>query len=442
MNLTLLPTDLKSTEKTQSTLDNPVAGDHSSQFGQLLNAETSSMQKSTAQAEKNVLKGEKPADDKTAGSEWLQSKPVSGTTTTGNTSQTDAPQQEEGAEFAVLKEDELLSAEALSAVIPIQIAELVNPSSTSSNLAENTDELQAGANGKLHALLGKDIKNARLANSGIAEPPEENDQDGNIRLDLLKDSTLNNNTNIHPTLTPVAGKTKLAADNKTASDNTIPKNMALNSGKDLNLLQMAVQGTSALTATAMETPTTDSPLILANSPLLSAGQQSAGQFQLNSTTTPLLSAHLGSEEWQQQLNQHVLFFNRNGLQQAELRLHPQELGALHIRMSVEDNQAHMHFVSAHQNVRAALEAALPGLRHALAESGIQLAQSSVNSDSQGNWQQDHHAGNPTNHNPGSRAETQGHDSTTTTEMMASHAPTIRVTPQQLASTRGGVDTFA
>ncbi|WP_337262983.1 MULTISPECIES: flagellar hook-length control protein FliK [unclassified Serratia (in: enterobacteria)] len=97
--------------------------------------------------------------------------------------------------------------------------------------------------------------------------------------------------------------------------------------------------------------------------------------------TPQLQAPLGSPEWQQALGQQVLMFQRNGQHNAELRLHPQELGALQITLKLDDNQAQLHIASAHGQVRSAVEAALPQLRQALAESGINLGQSSVGSES-------------------------------------------------------------
>ncbi|MBH2886433.1 flagellar hook-length control protein FliK [Serratia marcescens] len=103
--------------------------------------------------------------------------------------------------------------------------------------------------------------------------------------------------------------------------------------------------------------------------------------------TPQLNAQLGSPEWQQALNQQVLMFHRNGQQSAELRLHPQELGALQITLKLDDQQAQLHIASAHGQVRAAVEAAMPQLRHALAESGINLGQSSVGGESTPQWQQ-------------------------------------------------------
>lgn len=103
--------------------------------------------------------------------------------------------------------------------------------------------------------------------------------------------------------------------------------------------------------------------------------------------TPQLNAQLGSPEWKQALSQQVLMFHRNGQQSAELRLHPQELGALQITLQLDDKQAQLHIASAHGQVRAAVEAAMPQLRHALAESGINLGQSSVGGEATPQWQQ-------------------------------------------------------
>lgn len=102
---------------------------------------------------------------------------------------------------------------------------------------------------------------------------------------------------------------------------------------------------------------------------------------LPTVAAPVLSAPLGSHEWQQSLSQHITLFTRQGQQSAELRLHPEDLGQVQISLKLDDNQAQLQMVSAHSHVRAALEAALPVLRTQLAESGIQLGQSSISSES-------------------------------------------------------------
>lgn len=91
----------------------------------------------------------------------------------------------------------------------------------------------------------------------------------------------------------------------------------------------------------------------------------------------MIAAQLGSDEWQQALGQQLVMFARNNQSNAELRLHPADLGSLQISLHIQDNQLQIHMVSDHAQVRDTLQAALPHLRSALAESGIQLGQSSV-----------------------------------------------------------------
>ncbi|WP_226092947.1 flagellar hook-length control protein FliK [Dickeya oryzae] len=102
--------------------------------------------------------------------------------------------------------------------------------------------------------------------------------------------------------------------------------------------------------------------------------------------TSQISAPLGTQQWNDALGQQVVMFTRNGQQTAELKLHPEELGSLHITLKIEDNQAQIHLVSGNSQVRSALESALPHLRNAMAENGINLGQSSVGSDAS-SWQQ-------------------------------------------------------
>ncbi|NIG76634.1 flagellar hook-length control protein FliK [Cedecea neteri] len=149
-------------------------------------------------------------------------------------------------------------------------------------------------------------------------------------------------------------------------------------------------------------------------------------------TAPMISAQLGSHEWQQQISQHVTLFTRQGQHSAELRLHPEDLGQVQISLKLEDNQAQLQMMSPHSHVRAALEAALPSLRTALAESGIQLGQSNISSESfaqqqSGQQQQQQSA------RSGERFSLSGND--------AEPLP-VADSLQRLASSNGAVDIFA
>lgn len=89
---------------------------------------------------------------------------------------------------------------------------------------------------------------------------------------------------------------------------------------------------------------------------------------------------LETPEWKQAISQQVVMMSRNGVQNAELRLHPEELGSLHITLRLQQEQAKIHIVSDHALVRQVLEQAIPQLRTAMADSGIQLGQANVSAD--------------------------------------------------------------
>lgn len=99
----------------------------------------------------------------------------------------------------------------------------------------------------------------------------------------------------------------------------------------------------------------------------------------------LLNQALGTPAWQQGLSQQLSYFTRNGIHDAELRLHPDDLGKLKINLRLNNDQVQLHFITENHQVSAALEAAMPHLRTSLAESGINLGHSSVGAESSSSW---------------------------------------------------------
>ncbi|MNQ04399.1 Flagellar hook-length control protein [compost metagenome] len=90
-----------------------------------------------------------------------------------------------------------------------------------------------------------------------------------------------------------------------------------------------------------------------------------------------LAAPLASREWQQGLGQQLIGLHQRGEQQIELHLHPADLGPLSISLKLGELGAQAQFLSAHPQVRAAIEQAIPQLREALASQGISLGETSV-----------------------------------------------------------------
>ncbi|AEK60791.1 flagellar hook-length control protein FliK [Collimonas fungivorans] len=94
-----------------------------------------------------------------------------------------------------------------------------------------------------------------------------------------------------------------------------------------------------------------------------------------------------SDGWGAALGKQIVWMGNSNNQSAELHLNPPDLGPLKVTLTISDNQAQAMFVSTHQSVRTALEAALPQLRNSLAENGISLGNTSVSADAQQPQQQ-------------------------------------------------------
>jgi flagellar hook-length control protein FliK len=70
--------------------------------------------------------------------------------------------------------------------------------------------------------------------------------------------------------------------------------------------------------------------------------------------------------------ERVTWMVREGLQAAELTLHPNELGPVRIELSLDGDAASIGVVAAQAETRGAIEQALPRLREMLAQQGLQL----------------------------------------------------------------------
>ena len=62
---------------------------------------------------------------------------------------------------------------------------------------------------------------------------------------------------------------------------------------------------------------------------------------------------------------------------AHIRVTPNDLGAIEVRLQLDGDRVHASFSSAHAEVRQALESSLPRLREMLGEHGMELAHADV-----------------------------------------------------------------
>jgi flagellar hook-length control protein FliK len=98
--------------------------------------------------------------------------------------------------------------------------------------------------------------------------------------------------------------------------------------------------------------------------------------------SPAIQAPLHDPRWNQQLGDRVLWMARGEAQTAQISITPAHLGPIQISISLQGDQMTAHFISAHQEVRQALEDAMPRLREMLSGAGINLGQANVGAQQQ------------------------------------------------------------
>lgn len=168
----------------------------------------------------------------------------------------------------------------------------------------------------------------------------------------------------------------LGTDTRQAADTgTDLRNMLATTGKaearpQLDAADLALQQAreAALQATAQANPT----------PVAAALVQPAMLEAQAAAAADVLTAHVGTDQWEHQVGQKIVYMVGSEEQTANLTLNPPDLGPMQVVLSITNDQASVTFSSNQLEVRQALENALPRLREMMSESGIALGNASVN----------------------------------------------------------------
>jgi hypothetical protein len=161
------------------------------------------------------------------------------------------------------------------------------------------------------------------------------------------------------------------------------------------------------------------------------GSAFAGTSTAGTIANSPLGASVNGQGWNQAVGERVVFMARNGIQRADVRLHPQNLGPLDIRVSVQNDQASVTFNVQNASTREAVEQALPRLRELFEQQGMDLVDVDV-SDQQQQFAEEGER------RPGS-GEHPGHGEVAADD--GAEGTVVSMTPDEVAA-RGGVDYYA
>lgn len=95
------------------------------------------------------------------------------------------------------------------------------------------------------------------------------------------------------------------------------------------------------------------------------------------TDVPAITKPLSHPEWNKDLGERIVWMSSKAIPAAEIRLNPQHLGPISVRVNVADDQATVVFTAQHASTRDALEASIPKLREMMGAQQLNLVEVSV-----------------------------------------------------------------
>lgn len=138
-----------------------------------------------------------------------------------------------------------------------------------------------------------------------------------------------------------------------------------------------------------------------------------------------ITAKLGTNRWNAEVGQKVVWMVGAEQQSATLTLNPPDLGPVQVVIQIHNDQADTTFISQNPEVRQALQDGLSVLRDMMASNGVQLGETNIHSHEQSQQQHSKH----TQHGQGNRGAMP--------DVMAAPAAAL-----QTYVSNGLVDTFA
>lgn len=141
---------------------------------------------------------------------------------------------------------------------------------------------------------------------------------------------------------------------------------------------------SSLAANAGDKSQLLTPTPSAQSPAL-ASQQNQAASQLTALKTAeaqLPTLYLQEPQAAAQLKDRVMYQVQQKIQSAEIRLAPEELGSVQIKVNLQQDQLSVQFVVQQAQAKEALEQQMPRLRDLLQQQGVELTDSQVSQQQQ------------------------------------------------------------
>jgi hypothetical protein len=96
---------------------------------------------------------------------------------------------------------------------------------------------------------------------------------------------------------------------------------------------------------------------------------------------PAMTRPLSHPAWNQEMGERIVWMNNQGISSAEIKMNPQNMGPITVRIDMNQDQATIAFTAQNSEVRTALENSIPKLREMLTSQNVNLAEVNVSQQS-------------------------------------------------------------
>ncbi|QYJ85044.1 flagellar hook-length control protein FliK [Shewanella mesophila] len=240
---------------------------------------------------------------------------------------------------------------------------------------------------------------------------------GDVNSDLAVKSALSPEQSLAQT-----GKTAQAAQ-----ANTVTNGVDLNSAKLSVTMAADADGIDAIGTQLSDPKPTNQGMNVATN----IRTETPAQYQVSIKPNGEPAQHIQEmiQKFSPVMQQQLLTMVKQGVQHAEIRLDPPELGHMMVRIQVQGDQTQVQFQVMQHQTKDLVEQAIPRLRELLAEQGMQLSDSHVSQEG-------------SNHQQGESEGNHGHGHSLGSDMDEISAEESVFASNSTTSYRSGIDYYA